>query len=57
MTLAAKAFNDMVSLPTVVTILNRHKLAQDVNRCQCCLQVWPCDVRILEGILIREVDE
>ena len=52
MTLVNKAFNDMVSLPTVVTILNRH--ANDEGSCQCCRQAWPCDVRILEGILIRE---
>lgn len=51
MKLAAKAFNDMVSLPTVVTILNRH--ANDEGFCRCCAQAWPCDVRILEGILLR----
>lgn len=55
--ITTKAFNDLVSLPTVVTILNRHKYNEGF--CECCGQPWPCDIRILEGILIRddEVEE
>jgi hypothetical protein len=49
---STKEFNDMVSLPTVVTIIQRHKEAEGF--CVCDEQPWPCDVRILEGILIKE---
>jgi hypothetical protein len=55
MALVTKAFNDMVSLPTVITLLNRHK--NNEGFCEGCAQPWPCDVRILEGILIQELDE
>ena len=54
--LTAKEFRDPVSLPTVVTILSRHALAEGENKCRSCGQPWPCDVRILSGLLIREVD-
>ena len=48
----AKEFNDMVSLPTLVTIINRHQNVEGF--CQCCSQAWPCDVRIIEGICLKQ---
>ena len=51
--LRTKELNDPISLSTVVTITKRHANAEGF--CRCCLQPWPCDVRILGGILIREV--
>jgi hypothetical protein len=53
--LTTKEFRDPISLPTVVTIIQRHQNVEGF--CQCCFQSWPCDVRILEGILIKEVGE
>ena len=53
MTLMAKAFRDPVSLPTLVTIIKRHRNLEGF--CRCCAQPWPCDVRIMSGILITEV--
>ena len=52
MSYETKEFNDMVSLPVVVTIIKRHQNVEGF--CQCCGQAWPCDVRILEGLLIKE---
>lgn len=52
--LKTKEFNDMASLPTVVSIIKRHRDVDGV--CVGCGQYWPCDVRILEGILIQEVE-
>jgi hypothetical protein len=48
----AKEFNDMVSLPVIVTIVQRHQDSDGL--CQCCGQPWPCDVRILEGLLLKK---
>ena len=47
-----KEFKDMVSLPVIVTIIRRHRNIEGF--CQCCHQPWPCDVRILERLLIKE---
>ena len=55
MVYSTKEFNDVVSLPTIVTIIQRHQNVEGL--CQCCSQPWPCDVRILEGILIKEAAE
>ncbi len=53
--LTTKEFRDPISLPTLVTIISRHQNCEGF--CECCNQAWPCDVRIIEGICIREVVE
>lgn len=53
MAIMTQQLNDAVSLSTVVTIIKRHRNEQGF--CRCCSQPWPCDVRIMSRLLLKEV--
>lgn len=53
MPVITQQLNDAVSLSTVVTIVKRHR--NEAGFCRCDNQPWPCDVRIMSGLLLKEL--
>ena len=52
--ITTKQIKDAISLSTVMTITKRHR--NEEGKCRDCGEAWPCDVRILEGLLIEEAE-
>ena len=44
---------ETVNVSSLVVLIKRH--VNDEGFCICCDQPWPCDVRLIKGILLREV--
>ena len=47
--------NAWVNLPALVTIMRRHRFQEGF--CVCDGQPWPCDVRLIQGSLIKELED
>lgn len=46
---------DWINLPAMVTIMKRHRFSEGF--CSCCGQPWPCDVRLVQGLVVKDLGE
>jgi len=46
--------NQGVNVSSMVTLMNRHRNSEGF--CRTCAEPWPCDVRIIEKMLIVRGD-
>ena len=46
--------NESVSVATLAVIMGRHTEAEGL--CRSCKQPWPCDVRIIKGLVLTKAD-